>query len=106
MVITPKGAIFMWGENAWGQLGLGDTNHRRVPVRVRCNLADIQVKTVSTGSVLEFSLLSQISGACIHGDMGSQRKNVPKVFEGLLAEPQISIVESAATVVAVTGPGR
>jgi Alpha-tubulin suppressor and related RCC1 domain-containing proteins len=32
--IKLNGSLWSWGNNVWGQLGLGDTRHRRLPTRV------------------------------------------------------------------------
>lgn len=36
-IITRRGALYTWGFNAQGQLGLGDTEHRGLPVHVDVN---------------------------------------------------------------------
>ena len=35
LVVTVSGAVFAWGSNSHGQLGLGDTEDRQVPTQVR-----------------------------------------------------------------------
>ena len=44
--ITTDQALYCWGENAQGELGVGDTVRRDVPTRV---VGDIRFKTVSSG---------------------------------------------------------
>ena len=45
-VLTEAGAIFAWGANQRGQLGLGHTNHSNRSVGVRGKLAHKRVEVV------------------------------------------------------------
>lgn len=47
--VTDQGALFTWGENAYGRLGLGDTKRRCEPELVR-SLAVQRVTDVSLGT--------------------------------------------------------
>lgn len=47
--ITSDGALWMWGNNAAGQLGLGDLSQRTTPTKVT-SLAGYRVKSVAVGS--------------------------------------------------------
>lgn len=47
--VTEQGALFTWGENAYGRLGLGDTKRRHEPELVR-SIAVQHVTEVSLGS--------------------------------------------------------
>ena len=47
--VTDQGALFTWGENAYGRLGLGDTKRRYGPEPVR-SLAVQRVTDVSLGT--------------------------------------------------------
>ena len=35
LTVRADGSLWAWGDNSWGQLGLGDTADRNTPTRVR-----------------------------------------------------------------------
>lgn len=47
-VLTASGAIFVWGRNAWGQLGTGDQLEISAPLLLK-TIRDQQVEFVSMG---------------------------------------------------------
>ena len=57
---STDGKVFTWGENQYGQLGIGDKNSYNTPLHVSC-LMGIPISQVSAGFFHSF-ILSQ-SGA-------------------------------------------
>lgn len=49
MALTPAGFLYSWGQNVFGQLGLGDYNDRNAPELVKSLAEHVQVKKISAG---------------------------------------------------------
>ncbi|KAK9685781.1 HECT-domain (ubiquitin-transferase) [Popillia japonica] len=60
--LSKSGAVFGWGKNSMGQLGLNDTNSRSYPCQLR-TLRNIKVRFISCGS--DFSSFLTIDGGVL-----------------------------------------
>ncbi|KAI4456139.1 ubiquitin-protein ligase e3a-related [Holotrichia oblita] len=60
--LSKSGAVFGWGKNTMGQLGLNDTNQRSYPCQLR-TLRNIKVRFISCGS--DFSSFLTIDGGVL-----------------------------------------
>jgi alpha-tubulin suppressor-like RCC1 family protein/methionine-rich copper-binding protein CopC len=110
--ITESGALYAWGQNSNGQLGLGDTGHRLAPVKVEA-LADERVVAVSSGTSHSLALTadgdvyafgSNTRGAIGDGSSGGQRTSPYKVVG--LPDDVVAVTADTLTSFAVTADGR
>ncbi|XP_066590462.1 probable E3 ubiquitin-protein ligase HERC4 [Prorops nasuta] len=78
IVVTKSGAVFGWGKNNFGQLGLNDNQKRALPCQLR-TLRNAKVSYVACGE--EFSVFLTMDGgvftcgAGMYGQLGHGNKN-------------------------------
>jgi uncharacterized protein (TIGR03118 family) len=117
--ITDDGALYAWGQNSNGQLGLGDTTSRLVPTQVTA-LAGQTVVDVATGTSHTLALTADGQvyawGAARQGQLGSPdaldasgnpltRVLSPVLVEGL-PDNVVNVSASTLTSYAITADGR
>ncbi|CAB3388426.1 Hypothetical predicted protein [Cloeon dipterum] len=56
--ISRSGSVFSWGENKYGQLGLGTTEHTKVPTKISGSLKEKKVVQVACGGLHTLALTS------------------------------------------------
>ncbi|XP_046611167.1 probable E3 ubiquitin-protein ligase HERC4 isoform X2 [Neodiprion virginianus] len=78
IAVSKSGAVFSWGRNIYGQLGLNDTRGRGLPSQLR-TLRNIKVRYVSCGE--DFSIFLTMDGgvfscgAGMYGQLGHGNNN-------------------------------
>lgn len=117
--ITDTGALYAWGQNSNGQLGVGDLAHRLVPARVEA-LAGETVVAIATGTSHTLALTADGEvyawGANRQGQLGSPdglgasgapltRVTTPVKVAGL-PDNVVSISAATLTSYAITADGR
>jgi uncharacterized protein (TIGR03118 family) len=117
--ITDDGALYAWGQNTNGQLGLGDTTNRLVPTEVTA-LAGETVTDIATGTSHTLALTEDGKvyawGAARQGQLGSPdaldatgnpltRVLSPVPVQGL-PDNVVNVSASTLTSYAVTADGR
>jgi len=80
VALKSDGSLWTWGDNSWGELGLGDTTPRPSPVRVSgCPGGDNNWATISCGSYHAEAVKSDGSlwgwGANLYGNLGTGNRN-------------------------------
>lgn len=48
MFVDKKGNLYSWGDNNWGQLGLGDRKNRSTPTLVNYN-NNVKISSIAVG---------------------------------------------------------
>ncbi|WP_291297534.1 TIGR03118 family protein [Elioraea sp.] len=117
--ITDTGALYAWGQNSNGQLGMGDLTNRLEPARVEV-LAGKTIVAIATGTSHTLALTADGEvlawGANRQGQLGSPdalsgsgapltRVTTPVKVEGL-PDNVVSISASTLTSYAITADGR
>ena len=112
LAITEKGEVFSWGNNDYGQLGLGHNNHCNTPQLVEF-FNEKQIKNIISGSnhVLAMTEEGEVfSWGCNHyGQLGlghNNNCNTPQLVE-FFNEKQIrNIISGGYHVLAITEEGE
>ena len=90
-IITKEKKLYTFGDNRFGQLGLGDANNRSIPTLVTV-LEDQKVIAVSCGGVHTaiitknhqlYTFGSNLAGQLGLGDLGEEQKTSPTLVTAL-----------------------
>lgn len=116
--ITDTGALFAWGTNSNGQLGLGDREERLTPTKVTA-LEHETVVSVSSGVSFTLALTAdgqvyafgsntdgQLGAAALNNDGTPQRRALSPVLVQGLPNNVTSVTADTKTSFAVTADGR
>ncbi|XP_065335756.1 RCC1 and BTB domain-containing protein 2-like [Cloeon dipterum] len=89
--ITGSGPVFSWGENGFGQLGLGTTEYTKVPTKILGSLKHKRVVQVACGNYHSLALTSEgevyAFGRNKEGELGlgtNYDQSFPRKVDGLL----------------------
>lgn len=99
---TVDGAVYSWGRNEKGQLGLGDTNNRSSPTLIE-SLKDVKAVKGAAGRSHTIIICDDGSsygmGLNSYGQCGNGKmKKVSKGVEDILLTPERSIISDATAV--------
>jgi alpha-tubulin suppressor-like RCC1 family protein len=64
LALSEDGILWAWGNNEYGQLGIGDTQPRSQPIRVE-GLSDLSLVSHIALLLLISDILSKLSGVCM-----------------------------------------
>ncbi len=99
--VLRDGTVKAWGENTYGELGIGNTTNHNSPVTVN-NLSD--VKEVVAGNHCAFALLNDGTvkawGLNNYGQLGignTQNQSTPVIISGLTDVRKIAVADSGQT---------
>ncbi|CAB3388421.1 Hypothetical predicted protein [Cloeon dipterum] len=90
--ISGSGSVFSWGDNRYGQLGLGTTEHTKVPTKISGSLKEKKVVQVACGGLHTLALTSEgevyAFGRNVNGELGLgttvDNESLPRKVGGLL----------------------